>query len=103
MTCLETTFLIDLLRGKTEVKNIKDELDRTETHFTVATPSIIEIWSGALQSNQSLREQEKINKLLSSMILLSLDGKTAKEAAEIEAELIKKGLEIQLSLRGCSR
>ena len=94
MACLETTFLIDLLRGKDEVCTLKDELDKTET-LTVAAPSIMEIWSGALLAKLSAAEKAKINALLQSLHVLPLDGESAKEAGDIEAELFQKGLPIE--------
>jgi len=95
MACLETTFLVDLLRGKLEVKSLKDELDRTESELFVAAPSVMELWSGALLSNQPLKEKEKISELIESLVLLPLDAASAKEAGEIEAELLGKGLPVQ--------
>lgn len=96
MTCLETTFIIDLLRGKEEIKNFKDELDKSEIFLSVASPTIMEIWSGALRSRLSLKEKEKINELLSSLVVLSLEEKSAKEAGEIEAELLKSGASVDI-------
>lgn len=96
MTCLETTFIIDLLRGKEEIKNFKDELDKSEIFLSVASPTIMEIWMGALMSKLSLKEKEKINELLSSLVVLSLEEKSAKEAGEIEAELLKSGAAVDI-------
>jgi|SRR3989344_4226992 len=95
MVCLETSFIIDLLRGKAAVKNIKEEIDRTEIRLTIAAPSVMELWVGALISGQSEKEKSKINELLHSLEILDLDEQSAKEAGEIEAELIKKGLPIE--------
>jgi predicted nucleic acid-binding protein len=95
MVCLETTFLVDLLRGKKEVSELKDELIRSDKIFAIASPSIMEIWSGASLSMQSEYKKEKINELILSLTILSLDEKSAKEAGEIEAELIEKGIIIE--------
>jgi hypothetical protein len=91
MVCLETTFIVDLLRGKHAVKEIKDELDGTESLLTIAAPTIMEVWTGALLSNMTAHEKAKINELLSSLVILHLDERSSKEAGEIEAELIKSG------------
>ncbi len=95
MACLETSFIIDLLQGKEIVKALKEEIDRTETRLTIAAPSVMELWTGALISGQSEKEKSKIIELLQSLEILNLDEKSAKEAAEIEAELIQKGLTIE--------
>lgn len=95
MACLETTFLMDLLRGKENVKAIKDELSKTESNLTIASPSIAELWSGACLADISNREKEKVNEMIDSLEVFSLDLKSAKEAGEIEADLIKKGISIE--------
>lgn len=95
MACLETTFLIDLLRGKPAVKELKDELDRTETRLAIAAPSIMELWAGSCAAKGTQAEQDKIIELMESLEILPLDGRSAREAGEIEADLIAKGLAIQ--------
>ncbi len=91
MAVLETTFVIDLLRGKPQIKELKDELDKTEATLAIAAPSVMEIWSGAELSNVPESERVKINELLLSLIVLVLDEKAAKKAGEIEAGLLKAG------------
>ncbi|MBI4162630.1 MAG: PIN domain-containing protein [Candidatus Aenigmarchaeota archaeon] len=95
MACLETTFLIDLLKGKKEIETIKNELDKTESVLAIASPSLMELWSGANFGSIPSREKEKIEMLISSLTVLSLNEKSAKEAGDIEADLIKKGLTIE--------
>jgi len=96
MACLETTFIIDLLRGNHEAKSVKDELDDTETRLCIASPSVMELWNGALIAKESASEKKKINDLIESLEVLSLDAQSAKEAAEIQAELNQKGHTIQI-------
>ncbi len=95
MACLETTFLVDLLQGKKDVKELKEEIDRTENAVSVAAPSVMELWTGTLLSKIPAGEKEKINELLLSLTILPLDEKSAKESGEIEAELIKTGMTIE--------
>ncbi|PIN81818.1 hypothetical protein COV11_01160 [Candidatus Woesearchaeota archaeon CG10_big_fil_rev_8_21_14_0_10_30_7] len=94
MVCLDTTFLIDLLRGKDLVRELKDELDETETIIGIPTPALMELWSGACLS-ASNNEKQKILELIKSLEIFPLDMSSAKEAGEIEAELTKKGLIIE--------
>ena len=88
---LDTSFLIDLLRGKDN--NVKDRIDRLDKEFLikgVTSISIMELWRGALQSTNE-KEKKEINELLKSLLTFNLDENAAKEAAEIESELIKDG------------
>jgi len=95
MTCLDTTFLIDLLRGKENINAIKDELDRTELLLSVAAPSVTELWSGVCLMKGTATEKRRINDLLGSLVIHPLDEASAREAGEIEAELIASGKPIQ--------
>ena len=97
MACLETTFLIDLLRGDVSVSNLMEELQKHEEVLSIAAPSVMELWAGACLSNASKTEKEKINELLSSLEVFHLDEKSAKEAGEIEAELMNKGNIIEIT------
>ncbi|MBI3027223.1 PIN domain-containing protein [Candidatus Woesearchaeota archaeon] len=91
MACLDTTFLVDLLRGKKEISDLKEELSKSEPILAVAAPSIMELWAGACLAKASAAEKEKISELLESLEILNLDEKSAKEAGEIEAGLIGEG------------
>ncbi|MBI4361827.1 MAG: PIN domain-containing protein [Euryarchaeota archaeon] len=95
MACLETTFLVDLLRGKSEVKVLKDELDRTERALTVAAPSVMELWLGAMLSGRPAAQRARIVELLSSLSVLPLDERSAKVAGEMEAELVQSGQRVE--------
>lgn len=94
MAVLDTSFLIDLLRGKKEVEGLLDSLEHEE--LVIAAPSIEELWCGALLSAVSEREKKKIHSLCEGLMLGVLDDKSARLAGEIEASLIKKGVQIQV-------
>jgi predicted nucleic acid-binding protein len=89
MVCLETTFLIDVLRGDARVKETLDSIQHSTR--LVAAPTVMELWSGALQSRLPEKEKAKIEQLLEALTVLPLNEKAAKEAGEIEADLIQKG------------
>ena len=95
MVCLETTFIVDLLKGNPEILELKNEIDKTESSISVAAPSIMEIWAGASQAKLPKKEKAKINDVLSSLTVLPLDEKSAKESGEIEAKLLKDGITIE--------
>jgi tRNA(fMet)-specific endonuclease VapC len=94
MVCLDTSFLVDILRGREIVVELKEEFDRRNEVLAIATPSIIELWSGALKSKASAAEKAKTDELIQSLEVLPLDLNAAKDAAEIEAGLLSKGTAI---------
>ena len=91
MACLETTFLIDILRRKESVRKLKDEIDKTESLLSITAPSIMEMWLGAILSKLPDIEKGKVSELLSSLAVLPFDERSAKESVEIESVLLKDG------------
>ena len=77
MVCLDTSFLVDLLRGKPEVAPLKEKLDKNEAVMAVAAPSVMELWTGALIAKSSAKEKEKVKQLLESLTVLSLTHSSA--------------------------
>lgn len=94
---LDTTFLIDVLRGKDQKAFAGlQELERRSEIKGIAPVSIMELWKGAVQSNRPEQEKQKVDELLSSLFLYRFEELEAKKAGEIDAELIKKGEMIQV-------
>jgi len=93
MVVLETTFLIDLLRGKKEAAKLAASLNDP---LFLAAPTVMELWSGALRSRLPEKEKKNVERLLESFETLPLDKNAAKEAGEIEVGLLKKGMLIDL-------
>ena len=96
MVCLDTSFLVDLLRGKEDVRTMLDILQERAEEMSVATPSIMELSKGASLGNNPLEEKEKIQRLFSSLLVLNFDRECAVKAGEIEADLRKKGQMIEI-------
>lgn len=90
MVCLETSFLVDLIRGKKEVESLFEQLIESEEIITIASPSLMEVMSTA-SLNKKKNEKEEIISILSSIIILPLDKESAIKAGEIESELIMAG------------
>ncbi len=91
---LESSFLIDFLRNKSSAVELFDELERKEAVLAVASPSVMEIWEGALLSPIPEKKKKGVEELLSRLTILSLGENAAKRAAEIEALLVKQGISI---------
>ncbi len=58
---LDTSFLVELLRGKNDnVKAKAEELDKSFETKAIASISVMELWMGALKSAQQEKEKKKI-------------------------------------------
>ncbi len=91
MVCLDTSFVIDLLRGRKEIIETKKTLDELGEVIYVPTPVIVEIISGVNLKGKKEEETKKIKEFLSTTTVLSLDEESAFIAGEIESNLIQSG------------
>ena len=88
---LETTVLIDLMdKLPSAVEKVKALQQRKEKIF-VSSISIFELWSGIAQSQYPEKEQQKVNAILSSQLVLDFTQISAVEAGKINGSLLKKG------------
>lgn len=91
MVCLDASFLVDLIRGNEEVIYLKEQIDKGSEPAIIASPSIIELIKGLRIGNPKENGEEKIHRLISSLIILDLNKQSAILSGEIEASLIKRG------------
>ena len=96
MACLDTTFLVDLIRGEKKVLDTLEKLEKSEENISISSISVMELVMGASISNNASIENDKIMKLLESLIILNFDKDCAVLAGEIQAPLRKKGNLIDL-------
>ncbi len=92
MVCIDTSILIDVLREDKDTKELEEYIDRQSK--CIASPTVFELWCGVLLSRRSEKEREKVRGLLESLDVLEMDEESSIEAAEIYAELVKRGREI---------
>ncbi|HLD43465.1 MAG TPA: PIN domain-containing protein [Candidatus Nanoarchaeia archaeon] len=94
---LDTSFLIELLRGKNlSAKEKAENLDRKFAIKAITSISVMELWSGALQSQNREKEKKKVHEIIQSLPVYSFGDEEARTAGEIEAALIKKGETIDI-------
>lgn len=92
MLCLDTTFIIDLLKNRLDALSKFKQIKGEELHTTII--NIYEIKAGIQRKFEShivLRETAIFNKLLSSIRVIGLDIKSVGKAAEINGKLTKEG------------
>ena len=87
---LDTTFIIDLLRGDSGARAKARELDGRKEPTILSTPVLYEISSGLLY-RRSRSETAAFRALASRFDLHAFDESSAVRAAEIRAELMRLG------------
>ncbi len=100
MVCLDSSVIIDILRGKGSVELIENNFDSSDEEIFIPSPVIIEIVRGIYlkDSIKNIKENEKakIDSFLSSFVVLDFDKESAIKTGEIEAELMNMGEIIDL-------
>lgn len=93
MVCLETDFLIDLLRSRPAALHKLEQLTRDEEHLVVTPISATELFEcGAVDQRHS--EMENVERILHTLHLLDFDILAAKKAGELLGDLSQKGQKI---------
>lgn len=92
--CLDTDFLVAILRGKDEALDKLDELENIS--ITLTSVNAFELYYGAHKSAKSVENMKQLKTLLASYDLLLLDGRSAEKAAEIHARLGGRGASIDM-------
>lgn len=88
MICLDSDFLIDVLRNKEESKKWLEE--NKDKILCTTIINIFELFYGAYKSNRK-KEIDSCNELLDDLPILELSINAAKRSANVAADLDKTG------------
>jgi len=91
MKCLDSDFLISLLRGEKDALSSLDKLKKEE--IAITSINAFELFVGAFISKRS-ENIAIVSKLVDSYIFLNFNKEAAKLAGEIVVDLEKKGEKI---------
>ncbi len=93
---LDSSFIIDLLQGRNaQALERAHELDAKFIQRAISSVTAFEVWKGIARTGNS-HEKEKVERLISSLIIYSFGIEEGKIAAYIEADLEKRGEIIDL-------
>ena len=101
--CLDTTFLIDYLRGLPDAVQKASELKEATCNLCTTSINAFELYIGAARS-QRPRGLAALEGLLADIRVLSLGKGEAQESASIMADLMKQGRMIEMRdalIAGC--
>lgn len=87
---LDSTFLIDVLRGETAVGELIAELDTTGTPF-VSAVTVMELVEGIHLATATDDERAAVEELLAEVHELPFDRDCALQAGRINADLVSAG------------
>ena len=91
---LDTTVIVDILRGNDAVSDVMNRIDRT-TVPRVSAVTVMELIEGAEYSDRSEEERAAIRSILTELDQVSFDENCAIVAGEISATLLAAGERIE--------
>ncbi len=93
MVCLETDFIVDLLRKRDSAIEKLRELSKTGSEMTITPITATEIFEGAFASEKK-EKIEKAEQLILGLRILRFDFFAAREAGGLLSLLVAKGQKI---------
>jgi len=90
MKCLDTDFLVAILRGKEDAERKMTDMDNQGRQSTTAI-NAFELFYGAHKSEQKYGNVERTKMLLERLDILSLGLESSEEAGKILADLTARG------------
>ena len=87
---LDSTVLVDVLRGSGAVSELIEDVDASGTPF-VSTVTVMELYEGIHLANATERERAKVRELLTDINELPFDRECAIRAGRINATLVSSG------------
>lgn len=92
---LDTSFLVDVLRGRPEAADRERDLDATGG-ASVTAISVMELWEGIHLATQRESERARVRELLTGLHHVDFDRDSAMRAGSISARLVSAGTPIDL-------
>jgi len=96
MVCLDTSFVIDVIKEDKEAISKKESIEKKNQAVTIAAPTIIELMRGLKSAGIKDEQEEKIGEFINSITTLCLDKDSAVEDGNIELSLVRKGLKVEI-------
>jgi len=94
--CLDTDFLVALLRKHPEAAKKAEEYDSTGAEISTTSMNAFEIYLGAFRSREAAKNIKQADNLLNSIKVLHLNLESSRRSGEVLSELFRIGTSIDL-------
>jgi tRNA(fMet)-specific endonuclease VapC len=88
---LDTNFLIDLLGGRVEARELAAELDQEGATIRIPSPVLFELWEGVDGAADPREERKHLEALSHSYDIVPLDEAAAQIAGRLQSTLERDG------------
>lgn len=92
---LDTSFLVDVLRGEASALEWEERLDESEVGIVTAV-TVMELWEGIHLADSTAAEREAVEGLLTGLLHADFDRESARRAGETNAVLQEAGQSIDV-------
>lgn len=89
---LDTSFLIDLIRGKERALEKYHEIEEENREVSIPAPTLYELWAGIKRSK--VEREEEMLEIIGSQQVADLESDAGKEAGKIQSSMAEKGQKI---------
>jgi len=94
--CLDTDFIIALLRKHPEAAKRAEEYDSIKAEVSTTSMNAFEIYLGAFRSKEAAKNVKEADDLFNSINILDFTLETSRRSGEILSELLYRGTPINL-------
>ena len=91
MPVFDTSFIVDLLRGKPKALQKLAEMEAEEVSFSTTEINVLELYRGAYLSGKTKQNLEEIRKLLECFQVWELEEPVYEVFASLSARLLSEG------------
>jgi len=94
MTCLDTDFIIDLLRRKSDAERKLEELTSDGDRLTTTALNASELFKGAYNCSKPVQEAKNVRHLLDTLDILEFSIAASETFGKLSIDLKRNGTEI---------
>lgn len=91
MPLMDTTFLIDLMRGRDRAVDLLEKLEDEDDAIAVSTTTLEEFYRGLATTSLSAAEKRRVADVVKGRPIIPLDARAAERAGLLDAELWARG------------
>ena len=91
MTCLDTDFIVDLLRRSPDAEKKLENLNSDGDKLNTTPLNASELYKGAYSASRPLEEAKKVRRLLETLDILDFSVAASETFGKLSAELTRNG------------
>jgi len=87
----DTSFLVDLLRGKPRARETLEEIEGSGATLWLPTPALFELWEGVERGDRPHEEAQKVRDVLAKYTMIPFGPDHAERSGRLSGDLARRG------------